>query len=370
MTAFNRSPFPAATLLAGAALALLAGCSDSAKEDADNAISIVGSSTVHPFAQKVAEDYVKGAKGALAPVITQTGTSEGIKEFCVGTGAETPDIVNASRRMTFGEFNRCSNNGVSDIIEIKVGRDGIAFVSSIKDGIELKLTPQIVYKALAANPFGEKQQAKNWSDVDPSLPGEPIVVYGPPTTSGTRDALLEVIMLPPCRANPAMASLEIKDPQEFARDCNALRAGPAYLDQGEEDDLIVRKVANNPRAVGIFGYSYLEKNKDKVKGLPLGGVLPTAETIADGTYPASRPLYIYVKKANIDVTPGIREYLAQWAKSWGVGGVLAKIGMIPATEEQQKASAAAIKNLTALKGEDLQTEPSEKEAEAVNAAAE
>ena len=360
MTASTRSPFRALhakTLLAGAALALLAGCGDSAEEEAANAISIVGSSTVYPFAEKVAADYVAANEGAIQPVLEQTGTSEGIKAFCAGTGAETPDIVNASRRMTFTEFNGCVNNGVEEIIEIKVGRDGIAFVSSKEDGIELELTPEIIYKALAAKPFGEEQGTENWSDVDGSLPGEPIVVYGPPTTSGTRDALINIIMDPPCRANPAMASLAIKDPQAFERDCHALRASPAYLDQGEEDDLIIRKVANNASAVGILGFSYLEENKDSVKGLPLGGILPTAETIADGSYPASRPLYIYVKKANIDVTPGIKDFLAQWVKSWAAGGVLAKIGLVPMTEEQQKASSDAVSKLTLLVGEDLKSEP-------------
>jgi phosphate transport system substrate-binding protein len=325
----------------------LAACGGEAENEAE-AITIVGSSTVYPFAQKVAEDFVAANEGMVAPQIESTGSGEGIEAFCAGEGPETPDIVNASRRMTFAEFNRCQNNGVSEIIEIKVGRDGIAFASAIDEGIELKLTPDNVYRALAANPFGEEQTAATWSQIDSSLPDAPIIVYGPPATSGTRDALLDIVMKPACNANAAMAALEESDATAYEQNCHALRADSAYIDQGEQDDLIVRKVANNPRAIGVFGFSYLEENSDQVKGLPLGGIMPTAETIADGTYPGSRPLYIYVKKAHIGVTPGIEAYLDQWAKSWSAGGPLAAIGLVPATDEAQATSAAAIKDKTAL----------------------
>lgn len=337
-------------LLAGApiaVLALLAACGGEA-ESGPEAISIVGSSTVYPFAQKVAEDYAAANEGAAVPVIVSTGSGEGIDEFCAGEGPATADIVNASRRMTVTEFNRCGTNGVSGIMEIKVGRDGIVFVSALEDGIELDLTPGIVYRALAANPFGEEQSSANWADVDASLPNEPILVYGPPSTSGTRDALLDLLMTPVCRTNAAMSALEDSDVAGFARNCHALRSDEAYLDQGEQDDLIVRKVANNPRAVGIFGYSYLEENADSVRGLTVSGVAPSAETIADGSYPASRGLYIYVKTAHIGVTPGLEDYLAQWAKSWSAGGPLDAIGLVPATEEQQAASAAVIEGRTPL----------------------
>ncbi len=333
--------------LLGTAILGLAACGGEATSEVE-AIEIVGSSTIYPFAKKIAEDMAAANDGLVAPRIESTGSGEGIDAFCTGEGPETPDIVNASRRMTLAEFNGCQNNGVSEIIEIRVGRDGIAFASAIEDGIDLQLTPGIVYRALAANPFGEEQTAATWSDVDSSLPAAPIIVYGPPTTSGTRDALLEVIMKEACNANPAMAALEKSDATAYEQNCHALRGDSAYIDQGEQDDLIVRKVANNPRAVGVFGFSYLEENSDQVKGLPLGGVMPTAETIADGTYPGSRPLYIYVKKAHIGVTPGIEAYLDQWAKSWSADGPLAKIGLVPATEETQAASAAAIANRTAL----------------------
>ncbi|WP_298471151.1 substrate-binding domain-containing protein [uncultured Erythrobacter sp.] len=338
-------------LLVGASLAILAACGETEEDAGVDAISIVGSSTVFPFAEKVAADFVAANEGMAAPSIESTGSTEGIETFCAGEGPDTPDIVNASRRMTVTEFNGCSNNGVSEIIEIKVGRDGIAFASSIDDGIEIELSPSIIYRALAANPFGEEQTAANWSDVDGSLPNEPITVYGPPATSGTRDALLDIILQPACTTNGAMAALEESDPTAFEQNCHALRGDSAYIDQGEQDDLIVRKIANNPRAIGMFGYSYLEENPDSVKALPVGGVLPTAETIADESYPASRPLYIYVKKAHIGVTPGIQEYLNQWSQSWSAGGPLTAIGLVPASDEVQAASAETVSNLTVMNSE-------------------
>ncbi|MEM6909701.1 MAG: substrate-binding domain-containing protein [Pseudomonadota bacterium] len=336
------------TLAAGCVLALLAGCGGEADDAASETISVVGSSTVYPFAQKVAEDYVAANEGAALPMIESTGSGEGIATFCAGEGPETPDMVNASRRMTLEEFNQCSANGVSEIIEVKVGRDGIAFVSSSSEGIDLALTPGVVYRALAANPFGEEQTSENWSDVDGSLGDAPIIVYGPPESSGTRDALLDIVMQPACETNGSMAALKEEDEAAFEQNCHALRQDSAYIDQGEQDDLIVRKVANNPRAVGIFGYSYLEENTDTIKGLPMNGVMPSAETIADGSYPASRPLYIYVKKAHIGVTPGIEQFLAQWSQSWSAGGPLTAIGLVPATDEQQAASKAAIEGQTVL----------------------
>lgn len=351
--AYLKSALVHRSLLLGTAIVSLAACGGEAGPEAQP-ISIIGSSTVYPFAQKVAEDMIAANEGMAPPAIESTGSGEGIDAFCTGEGPETADIVNASRRMKLAEFNRCQNNGVGEIIEIKVGRDGVAFASAIDDGIELNLTPSIIYKALAANPFGEEQTAVNWSDVDGSLADAPIIVYGPPGTSGTRDALLDIIMKPACNADSTMAALEESDPTAYERNCHALRGDSAYIDQGEQDDLIVRKVANNARAVGVFGYSYLEENSDAVKGLPMNGVMPTAETIADGSYPGSRPLYIYVKKAHIGVTPGIEEYLAQWAKSWSAGGPLTAIGLVPATEEVQANSADAVQNKTPMTSEGLE----------------
>ncbi|AWW73436.1 phosphate ABC transporter substrate-binding protein [Erythrobacter sp. KY5] len=348
--------FFARNLLVGASLAMLVACGGSEGEAGPEPISIVGSSTVFPFSQKVAEDYVAGNEGAATPVIVSTGTGEGIEEFCAGQGPQTADIVNASRQMTKAEFERCRTNGVSDIIELKVGLDGIVFVSELEEGIDLALTPGIIFNALAAAPFGEEQTAMSWSDVDSSLPDEPIIVYGPPVTSGTRDALLDVIMAPACRRNGEMAALEESDPAAFERGCHELRSDEAYLDQGEQDDLLVRKVANNPRAIGVLGYSYLEENTDSVKGLPIGGVEASAETIADGSYAGSRALYIYVKKAHIGVTPGLEDYLAQWSQSWGAEGPLAAIGLVPMTAADQTASAAAIESQTVMTAPVAQSE--------------
>ena len=339
--------------LVGAACLALAACSEEPEEAAEP-ITIVGSSTVYPFAQKVAETMLAENEGLAEPDISSTGSTEGIAEFCQGEGPETADIVNASRRMTLAEFESCQNAGVTDIIEIEVGRDGIVFASAIEKGFAFDLTPAILYRALAANPFGEEQNAANWRDVRGALPNEPIIVYGPSSTSGTRDALLDVIMTPACRANRSMAALEESDPRAFEANCQTLRGDAAYIEQGEKDDLIVGKIANNPRAIGVFGYSYLEENMDTIKALTLSGVAPSAQTIADGSYPGSRPLYIYVKKAHIGVTPGLVEYLACWPKQWKISGALADIGLVPATEEIQEKSAAAIADQITLTAEDFE----------------
>ena len=341
------------TLFVSAACLALAACGGEV-EDTTSPLTIIGSSTVYPFAQKVAEDALAANEGMAAPDIKSTGSSEGIAEFCTGQGPGTADIVNASRRMTLGEFNTCQAAGVSDIIEIKVGRDGIVFASAKEKGIDLALTSASVYRALAATPFGDEQTAANWSDAAGSLPNEPIIVYGPSASSGTRDALLEVVMMPACTANRSMAALEESDPVAFESNCHTLRSDSAYIEQGEKDELIVGKISNNPRAVGVFGYSYLEENAEAIKGLTLDGVAPSAETIADGSYPGSRPLYMYVKKAHIGVTPGIEAYLAQWSKSWGADSALTQIGLVPATQEVQAKSADAISNQTVLTAADFE----------------
>lgn len=342
------------TALLGASVAALSACGGSESDTGPEAISIVGSSTVYPFAQKVAQNFVAANEGTALPVIESTGTTEGIAKFCAGEGPASPDIANASRRMTVEELNECAANGVSEVVEIKIGRDGVVFTSSTDEGIEIELTRGMVYQALAAMPFGEGQSAMSWSDVDGALPEEPILVYGPPSSSGTRDALLDLVLKPACKSNDAMTALEDSDPAAFERNCHALRSDEVYLSQGEQDDVVVRKVANNPRAIGIFGYSYLEENVDTIKGLSLDGVMPTPETIADGSYPASRGLYIYVKKAHVGATPGLAEFLTQWAQDWGSGGGLSEIGLIPMTEEQQSQYASAVDNMPVLTADMLE----------------
>jgi len=341
------------TALAGAMCLGLSGCGEEVANEAVQPVTVIGSSTVYPFAQKMAEKAVSENEGLAAPDISSTGSSEGIAEFCTAQGPGTADVVNASRRMTVTEFEACQAGGVTDIIEVKIGRDGIVFASALEKGFDFNLTPAAVYRALSANPFGEEQTSAAWKEVDGGLPSEPIIVYGPSETSGTRDALMDIIMMPACTANRAMAALEESDPAAFEANCHTLRSDSAYVDQGEKDELIVGKIANNPRAIGIFGFSYLEENADTIKALTLSGVAPSAETIADGSYPGSRPLYMYVKKAHLGVTPGLDEYLDLWPKSWKVDGALAEIGLVPATQEIQTKGADAIANQTVMTTEDL-----------------
>ncbi len=323
-----------------------------AASDSRDSIRAVGSSTVYPFAKKVAEEFVAANPNMKSPLIESTGTGGGIKLFCAGVGAQHPDIANASRRMKAGEFEDCQKNGVTDIEEIQVGLDGIAFASA-KGGITLPLTPEIVYKALAAKPFGKEQTAKTWKDVDPSLPDEPILVYGPPSTSGTRDALKELILTKGCESDPAMKALKDSDKDKFEQLCTEVRADGAYVDQGEQDNLIVQKIEGNPKAVGVFGYSYLEENAQKLQDQRMNGVEATYDNISNFTYPGARPLYIYVKKAHVGVIPGLADYVQQWTKVWGKDGPLAKIGFVAAAEDTQAKSAAIAQNGTTLTADQL-----------------
>ncbi|MFV0643273.1 MAG: substrate-binding domain-containing protein [Sphingomonadaceae bacterium] len=318
----------------------LAACGDSGTGTRDS-VRAVGSSTVYPFAKAVAETFARSNPDVRSPLIESTGTGGGIKLFCAGVGPATPDIADASRQMKASEFDQCVANGVKDITEIQVGLDGIAF-ASVKGGITMNLTPEIIYKALAANPYGKPQTAKTWADVDPSLPKEPILTYGPPSTSGTRDALKELVLEKGCEVDPAMKALKESDKDQFQKICTEVRSDGAYVDQGEQDNLIVQKIEKNPKAVGVFGYSYLEENLDKVQGLPMNGVAPTYENISSFAYPGARPLYIYVKKAHLDAIPGLKGYVAEWTKEWGKGGTLSRIGLVAnPPEAMQKATEAA-----------------------------
>src|SRR5690606_32387156 len=246
-----------AAILTSTAL-LLAGCGDTGTRDS---IRAVGSSTVYPFAKAVAEDFIRSDPDFKSPIIESTGTGGGINLFCSGIGSNTPDIANASRRMKPTEFANCIANGVTDFSEIPIGFDGLALAASRATGaIEMNLTPEIVYRALAAEPYGKPQTNKLWSDVDPSLPKLPILVYGPPSTSGTRDSFEELVMLAGCDANPDMKALKDSDEEQHDKVCNSVRNDGAYVDQGEQDNLIVQKIQGNPNAIGIFGYSYLESN--------------------------------------------------------------------------------------------------------------
>ncbi len=336
---------------AALAAALLAGCGGGQSANRQQ-IRAVGSSTVYPFAKVVADQFVKANTGLQSPIIESTGTGAGMKLFCGGLGAQYPDIANASRRMKRSEFDDCAGHGVKDIVEIQVGLDGVAFAEAT-GGPGIALTPVDVYKALAANPFGKPNTAKNWSDVNPALPAIPIMVYGPPSTSGTRDALKELILMKGCDTDPAMKALKDTDKPRHEKVCTEVRSDGMYVDAGENDNLIVQKIEANPKAIGIFGFSYLEENANRLKGLTMSGVTPTYQTISDFSYPGARPLYIYVKSAHLNAIKGLKEFVAEWGKSWGRDGVLAKNGMVVAPDDVQARNAQIVANMTLLNSGDL-----------------
>ncbi len=334
------------------AFALAACGSNGGEGGSRDSIRAVGSSTVFPFAKAVSESFTRSNPEFKSPIIESTGTGGGIKLFCSGTGANTPDVANASRRMKASEFAECQANGVTDIIEMQIGLDGLAFASA-KGGITMNLTPQIVYEALAARPYGEEQTAKLWSDVDPSLPARPILVYGPPSTSGTRDSLKELVLTVGCETNAEMAALKETDEDRFEALCTEVRSDGAYVDQGEQDNLIVQKIVGNPQAIGAFGYSYLEENARALQGLPINGSAPNYENIANGSYPSARAMFIYVKKSHLDAIPGLKAYLIEWTRNWGEDGLLTRIGLIASPEETRTASAKAATEHTVMTGEEL-----------------
>jgi phosphate transport system substrate-binding protein len=334
----------ALAVLAVSSLALSA-CGGSGGNTRD-VVRAVGSSTVYPFATAVGEAAAKTA-GIKAPVIESTGTGAGMKLFCAGVGAAHPDIANASRRMKKSEYEDCAKNGVKDIVEIQFGLDGIAFAEA-SGGPNMTLTPVDVYKALAANPYGKANTAKNWSDVNASLPAIPIQVYGPPSTSGTRDALAELILTKGCETDPAMKALKDSDKDKHKKICTEVRSDGAFVEQGENDNLIVQKIAQNPKAIGVFGFSFLEENMDKLKGVPMSGVAPTYATISDFSYPGARPLYIYVKSAHLTAIKGLKEYVTAWTSAWGQDGYLKKKGMVVAPEAVLAKSSEIAKSMTLM----------------------
>jgi phosphate transport system substrate-binding protein len=305
-------------------------------QSARDSITIVGSSTVYPFTTTVAEQFGRAGK-FKTPKVESTGTGGGIKLFCNGVGPQFPDIANASRRIRPAELATCAKNGVKDVVEVKVGYDGIVIAEN-KAGSSMNLTRKDVYLALAKNvpdPANPNSLIPNpyttWKDVNKSLPSTKIEVLGPPPTSGTRDSFVELYMEAGCRNYAWLDALRTQDEPRFKRACDTVREDGAYVEAGENDNLIVQKLNANPNAVGIFGYSFLEENLDKLRGAVVDGVTPTYESIASGKYPASRPLFIYVKKAHVNVIPGIAEFLAEFTseKALGDEGYLADKGLIP-----------------------------------------
>jgi phosphate transport system substrate-binding protein len=339
--------FATLTIALSASVALAACGGAGSGSGSRDQIRAVGSSTVYPFGKAVAEALAKSDPSIKSAIVESTGTGAGIKLFCAGVGVAHPDIANASRRMKKSEYEDCAKNGVTDIVEIQVGLDGIAFGEAI-GGPEMKLTVVEVYKALAANPFGKPNTAKNWSDVNPALPAIPILVYGPPSTSGTRDALAELILTKGCDSDPAMKALKDKDKDAHKKVCTEVRSDGAYVDSGENDNLIVQKIAANPKSIGVFGFSFLEENMDKLKGVPMNSVAPTYATISDFSYPGARPLFIYIKAAHLNSIKGLKEYALEYSRAWGPDGYLKRQGMVVAPEEVRVANAKVAAEMTLL----------------------
>jgi phosphate transport system substrate-binding protein len=317
-------------------------------------IQIVGSSTVYPFAKSVAEKFARTTPGAATPVIESTGTGAGMKLFCAGIGPANPDMTNASRRIKLSEYTLCQTNGVTLITEIAVGLDGLTLATS-KTSQSFPLTTRDIYAALAATPFGKTNTSKTWKDVNSKLPAVAIRVYGPPSTSGTRDSLHELIMKPGCNSNSTMAALAKTDAKKYDEICVRVRTDGAYVEQGENDNLIVQKLSANPGTIGIMGYGYVEENMSKLNPVMINGVLPSQDTIQSFKYPGSRPLYFYVKNAHIKAIPGIRAYAAEFVKetTFGPQGSLTKLGLIALTDAARKRSQALAASLTPMTADGL-----------------
>jgi phosphate transport system substrate-binding protein len=335
--------------------AILAASIGVANAQQRDVISIVGSSTVYPFATVVAERFGK-AGSFKTPKIESTGTGGGFKLFCGGVGVQHPDMSNASRAIKASEFEACQKNGVKEIVEVKIGYDGIVVANS-KKGPALKLTTKDIFLALAkevpdpkggeglvANPY------KTWKEVNAALPDVKIEVLGPPPTSGTRDAFLELGMEPGAIKFESLKKLSKDDAKKFQKVFSSIREDGAYVEAGENDNLIVQKLGANPNALGIFGFSFLDQNNDKIQGSYVDGNPPTFENIASGKYTMSRPLFFYVKTAHVGVIPGIKEYLAEFTseKAWGKDGYLGEKGLIPLPDAERKQVAENVKALKTL----------------------
>jgi phosphate transport system substrate-binding protein len=323
-------------------LAALALSAFAAAQSARDYIYIVGSSTVYPFTTVVAEQFGE-RMGFRTPKVESTGTGGGLKLFCAGVGVQHPDIANASRAIKPAEVEACAKNGVADIVEVKIGYDGIVFANS-KKAAPLALTRRDIFLALAKqvpDPKGGGGTVPNpyttWKQVNDALPDRRIEVLGPPPTSGTRDAFVELAMEGGCATFPELAALKQKDEAAFKAQCHSIREDGRYIEAGENDNLIVQKLEANPDAFGIFGYSFLEQNADKVQGATVDGVAPTFESIADGSYAVARPLYFYLKKAHVGVIPGLEEFVEEFTResTWGPEGYLSDRGLIPLPDEER-----------------------------------
>jgi phosphate transport system substrate-binding protein len=325
--------------LALAAIATLFGVGVA---EARDQIRIVGSSTVFPFSTRVAEEFGRTTK-FKTPVIESTGTGGGIKLFCEGVGVDKADIANASRAIKKSEVETCIKNGVTSITEVKIGYDGIVLANS-KAAPEMDITLKDLFLALAKDvPDGaggfKPNPHQKWSEINPSLPSIRIEVLGPPPTSGTRDAFVELAMEGGCSKIPEIAAIKATDEKKFKAVCHGMREDGAFVEAGENDVLIVRKLEANPNAFGIFGYSFLDQNQDKIQGSKINGVEDNYDNISSGAYPISRSLFFYVKDQHVGVIPGIKEFIAEFTsdKAWGPDGYLADKGLIamPAAEREK-----------------------------------
>jgi phosphate transport system substrate-binding protein len=339
-TEIPEGPLMKLALYAGtASLAVAAAFAAPASAQTRDQIRIVGSSTVFPYTQAVAEQFA-GMTGMPAPVVESTGTGGGMQIFCGGVGPTHPDITGASRAMTEGEYESCLANGVDDVTEVLIGYDGLSIAHAV-GGPDLDLTEAQIFQALASEVEVDGEIVANpytsWSEIDPSLPDAPIQVFGPPPTSGTRDAFVELVMHDGCNEFPAIAALEESDEDRWGEVCGRMRQDGPFIEAGENDNLIVQRLQADANALGIFGYSFLFENQDTLKAVAVNGVLPAFETIADGSYDVARPLFFYVKNAHRGVIPGLDEFVTEYVseESFGPGGYLSERGLVPLPDDER-----------------------------------
>ena len=338
-----------------------AGQAGEQTQSARDYISIVGSSTVYPFATVVAEQFGKTTE-FKTPKIESTGSGGGFKLFAAGVGIEHPDITNASRKIKKSECEKCAENGVTEVVEVKIGYDGIVMANS-KKAEPFMLSRKDIFLALAKDvpdPSGAKGELvpnpyKTWKEVNPGLPEIKIEVLGPPPTSGTRDAFVELAMEAGAKEFAWVKALKKEDKDKFKQISHTIREDGAYIEAGENDNLIVQKLDANIDALGIFGFSFLDQNSDKIQGAFVDNVQPAFGAIADGSYPLSRPLYFYVKKAHVGTIPGMNEYLAEFTseKAWGDEGYLTEKGLIPMPKEEREEYAKAVGELVPISCDEL-----------------
>jgi len=343
------------TTLSVAVAALMA---TSAIAVARDQMRIVGSSTVYPFTTAVAEQFGKSGAGKT-PVVESTGTGGGMKLFCAGIGVGHPDMTNASRAIKKGEFEDCQKNGVKDVVELKVGIDGLVLAQS-KAGSGMSLTMAQIFLALAEQVPGPDGKLianpnKTWSDVDKSLPNIKIEVLGPPPTSGTRDSFHELFLEVGAKSLPALKDMQKADAKGFEKLWKSIRKDGAYVEAGENDNVIVQKLESNKNTVGIFGYSFLEENLAKLRGVTIDGVEPDYDTISSGKYKGARPLFVYVKKQHVGVIPGMEKFVTEYvsAKAMSKDGYLARRGLVALPKAEADRVAAVAKEMKPLVAADV-----------------